>query len=122
MNAVALACLPVAIGDQAYIQQYVSDVREARTRLESALDASGIQYWPSEANFVLMRVGSTESAATFVEQMRQRGILVRDRSADHGCEGCVRITLGPREHADRLLIALQETFEELGMAQGAPRR
>ena len=122
VNAVALACLPVAIGDQAYIQQYVSDVREARTRLESALDASGIQYWPSEANFVLMRVGSTESAATFVEQMRQRGILVRDRSADHGCEGCVRITLGPREHADRLLIALQETFEELGMAQGAPRR
>jgi len=35
--------------------------------------------------------------------MRQRGILVRDRSSDHGCEGCVRITLGPRAHTDRLL-------------------
>jgi len=47
---------------------------------------------------------------------------VRDRSSDHGCEGCVRITLGPRAHVDRLLAALQETLDELGMAQGASRR
>ena len=26
--------------------------------------------------------------------MRARGILVRDRSRDYGCEGCVRVTLG----------------------------
>ncbi len=122
VNAVALACLPAAIADQAYIQQYVSEVREARARLESALEASGIRYWPSHANFVLARVGSTRlDSAAFVEHMRRRGILVRDRSSDHGCEGCVRITLGPREHADRLLTALRETFEELGVNQGASR-
>jgi hypothetical protein len=34
----------------------------------------------------------------------------------------VRITLVPREHADLLLTALQETLEELGLAQGASRR
>jgi hypothetical protein len=34
----------------------------------------------------------------------------------------VRITLGPRAHTDRLLTALQETFEELGIAQGVSRR
>ncbi len=118
VNAVALACLPEALCDQAYIQQYVNEVRESRARLERALEASGIQFWPSQANFVLARVGS---AASFVEHMRRRGILVRDRSSDHGCEGCVRITLGPRAHADRLLTALQETLEELGMAQGASR-
>ncbi len=121
VNAVALACLPAALADQNYIQQYVSQVKQSRARLEHALEASGIRFWRSEANFVLMRVGSTELASAFVEQMRRRGILVRDRSADHGCEGCVRITLGPREHADRLLVALQETLEELGVAQGASR-
>jgi len=121
VNTVALACLPTALADQDYIQQYVSEVKESRARLEHALDTSGIRFWPSEANFVLMRIGSTESAAAFVEQMRRRGILVRDRSADYGCEGCVRITLGPREHADRLLVALQETLEQLGVAQGASR-
>jgi histidinol-phosphate aminotransferase len=119
VNAVALACLPEALGDQTYIQQYVSEVRESRARLERALEALGIQFWHSQANFVLARVGA---AAAFVEQMRRRGILVRDRTSDHGCEGCVRITLGPRAHADRLLAALQETCEELGIAQGASRR
>lgn len=122
VNAVALACLPEALADQAYIQQYVSEVRESRGRLERAFAAGGIGFWPSEANFVLARIGATASdAASFVECMRRRGILVRDRSSDYGCEGCVRITLGPREHTDRLLVALQETFEQLGIAQGASR-
>lgn len=119
LNAVALACLPEALGDQAYIQQYVNEVRESRARLERVFEANRIQFWPSEANFVLARVGASSS---FVERMRWRGILVRDRSSDHGCEGCVRITLGPRAHADRLLAALQETLDELGIAQGASRR
>jgi len=119
VNAVALMCLPEALSDQAYIAQYVSEVRESRSRLEQALTTNGIQFWPSHANFVLARVGS---AGAFVESMRRRGILVRDRSSDHGCEGCVRITLGLRAHADRLFAALQETCEELRIAQGASRR
>jgi histidinol-phosphate aminotransferase len=119
VNAAALACLPEALGDQAYIQQYVAEILESRTSLERALQALGIQFWPSKANFVLARVGA---ASSFVEHMRRRGILVRDRSSDHGCEGCVRITLGPHEHADRLLTALQETCEELGIEQGTSRR
>jgi histidinol-phosphate aminotransferase len=119
VNAVALACLPEALGDQAYIERYVAEVRDSRTRFEQALESLGLQFWPSQANFVLVRVGA---ATSFVERMRRRGILVRDRSTDHGCEGCVRITLGPREHADRLLTALQETCDELGIAQGASRQ
>jgi len=119
VNAVALACLPEALGDQEYIEQYVNEVRESRLRLEQLLTASRIQFWPSEANFVLARVGA---ASSFVEHMRRRGILVRDRSSDQSCEGCVRITLGPRAHADRLLTALQETLDELGIAQGTSRR
>jgi histidinol-phosphate aminotransferase len=119
VNAVALACVGQALSDQMYVQQYVSEVLESRSQLESALGAIGIQFWPSHANFVLARVGM---ASSFAEQMRRRGILVRDRSNDPGCEGCVRITLGPREHTDRLLTAFQETCEELGIAQGASRR
>jgi histidinol-phosphate aminotransferase len=118
VNAVALACLPEALSDQAYIEQYVSEVRESRAQLEQALRTNEIPFWPSHANFVLARVGA---AGVFVESMRRRGILVRDRSGDHGCEGCVRITLGPHAHADRLLAALQETCEKLGISQGSER-
>jgi len=117
VNGLALACLPDALADQEFIRQYVSEVCEGRTRLENALKASGVPYWPSKGNFVLARYGSPK----FVQAMKQRGILVRDRSSDYGCEGCIRITLGPRAHTDRLLAALQDTLQELGLAQGVVR-
>jgi histidinol-phosphate aminotransferase len=122
VNAGALACLPEAIADQSYIDQYVSEVLEGRERLCSALIDNGVEFWPSEANFVLMRAGSSPAeAAWFVEETRRRGILVRDRSNDEGCEGCVRITLGSRAHTDRLLAALQEVLQELRVSQEALR-
>jgi len=121
VNAVALACLPEAVADQAYIAAYVAEVLEGRQRLELALETSGIQYWPSQGNFVLLRVGhSRTDAALFAEQMRQSSILVRDRSADEGCEGCVRITIGRREHVNQLLQTL--TLNQLAGTQGASRR
>ncbi len=123
VNAIALACLPEAIGDQSYVQTYVAEIKQSRARLESTLTAAGIQFWPSQANFVLMRIGTAAAdAASFSDAMRQRGILVRDRSADYDCEGCVRITLGPKQQCDRLLAALQQTFDEFGIAQGVSRR
>jgi len=122
VNAAALACLPQAIADQTYIQQYVKEVLDARSTLERALEANSIPFWPSHANFVLARIGaSAADSAAFVQQMRARGILVRDRSADPGCEGCVRITLGPKAHTAKLLKALQETLHELRLLQGASR-
>ena len=122
VNAVALACLPQALADQNYIEQYVTDTLQSRTRLESVLSTRGITFWPSQANFVLARIGSTKSdSQAFVEQMRRRGILVRDRSADHACEGCIRFTLGTAEHTNRLLAALDEVLEELSIPQGASR-
>jgi histidinol-phosphate aminotransferase len=123
VNAIALACLPEAVGDQAYIRQYVDEVRETRARVETALGECGLQLWPSHANFVLARVGSYQTnSARFVEEMRRRGILVRDRSSDYGCEGCVRITCGPRQHAEQLLTALSEACREVGIMQGASQR
>lgn len=119
VNVASLVCLPEALADQAYLQNYVSEVRESRSMLERALDANRIQFWPSHANFVLARVGA---ASAFVEQMRRRGILVRDRSSDPGCEGCVRITVGPRAHADRLLVALHDALDEIGIAQRETRQ
>jgi histidinol-phosphate aminotransferase len=122
VNAIALACLPEALADQAHISRYVEQVRETRTNLQNALEASGIQFWPSQANFVLARIGSTKvHAAGFVDEMRRRGILVRDRSSDFACEGCVRITCGPRKHGARLLEALADVCKERGVVQGASR-
>jgi histidinol-phosphate aminotransferase len=111
VNAVALMALPTALEDGEYIASYVEQVKAGRSRLEHELTRAGIAWWPSQANFVLMRIG--ERHREFVATMRQRGILVRNRSADPGCDGCVRITLGTRVQTGRLLTALREVIAEL---------
>ena len=112
VNGVALACLPTALADNDYVQQYADQVRSGRARLQDEFRNCGITFWASEANFVLAHLGPMKSA--FVQAMRARGILVRDRSRDYGCDGCVRITIGTSEHTARLLAALREVLEEIG--------
>jgi histidinol-phosphate aminotransferase len=115
VNGVALACLPAALSDQDYVRQYAAEVRSSRDRLQEEFRALGIPFWPSQANFVLARIGP--SHADFVKGMKARGILVRDRSCDWGCEGCVRITAGWRAHTDRLLLALPEVLKEIAWTE-----
>jgi histidinol-phosphate aminotransferase len=111
VNSVALLSLPEALADGEFVSNYVMQVKAGRVRLEHQLTHAGIKWWPSEANFVLMRIG--ERHREFVAAIRQRGILVRDRSADPGCDGCVRVTLGTTEQTDRLLAVLREVVVEL---------
>ena len=112
VNGVALACLPEALADREYVAGYSAEVRSGRRRLEEEFARLGIQYWPSQANFVLAKFG--EFRKPFVEAMRSRGILVRDRNSDPGCEGCVRITVGTLEQTDRLLTELRAALDAIG--------
>lgn len=117
VNAVALAVLPVALADSDHVSSYVAQVKNGRERVASELSSLGLYSWPSQANFLLVRIGRKHHE--FVLAMRQRGILVRDRSADPGCEGCVRITIGNGAQTARLLAALQEIACELELGSEA---
>lgn len=114
VNSVALACLSAALDDADYVRWYVSEVLAARAQLESALRRIGIRSWPSQANFVLAEIGPQHRA--FVTAMRTRGVLTRDRSADPGCDGCVRITVGTRDQMEKGIAALEESLAEIGGA------
>lgn len=118
VNAVALACLPAAMTDREYVTAYVDAVRRGRARLERELSALGIQYWPSQANFVLARFGVAREA--FMAAMRKRGILVRDRNHDPGCAGCVRISVGTDGDADALIAAIRDYAGERARAAEVP--
>ena len=119
LNSVALACLPDALTDKQFIHTYVAQVLDGRRQLETELEMWGVRFWPSRANFVLMNLG--EHCREFISAMRSRGILVRDRSTDYGCQNCVRITVGIREHNQRLLASLREVFSEIGLRQKVAR-
>ncbi len=119
VNAAALAALPVALEDQEYVGRYVAQVVNNREKLQRELGRLGLHYWPSHANFVLVRVGPAHEE--FVRALRDRGILVRDRNSDPECEGCVRLTVGTDEHTNTLVAALREVVERLGLQTDAMR-
>jgi len=112
VNGVALDCLPVALADEAYLQWYVEQVHAGRARMMDGLRALGVDYFPSNANFVLMKIGAKH--AELVRAMREHGVLLRDRSTDPGCAGYVRITIGVDEHVTRGLAALKASLSEIG--------
>jgi len=60
---------------------------------------------------VLVRVGPAHTE--FIQALRSRGILVRDRNSDPGCEGCVRLTVGSLEHTQTLIGALRDGVGKL---------
>jgi histidinol-phosphate aminotransferase len=115
VNAAALACLPAAIRDQAFVSDYVQQVRDGRALLQQTCAAVGLKHWPSEANFVLVYLGDKRSA--FLEAMKRRGVLLRDRNGDPGCAGCVRITVGTRPQTECLLEAMRDALAEVGWAR-----
>jgi histidinol-phosphate aminotransferase len=112
INGIALDCLPVALADDAYVTWYTEQVRTGRERMMAGLKALGVPFFPSHANFVLMNIGAQHKQ--LVAAMRQRGVLLRDRSTDPGCDGFVRITIGIEDHVTAGLKALKESLAEIG--------
>jgi histidinol-phosphate aminotransferase len=112
VNGVALDCLLVAIADGDYLAWYTEQVRVGRERMMEGLRELGVPFFPSQANFVLMNIGPKHKE--LLAAMRTHGVLLRDRSADPGCDGFVRITIGLEVHVERGLAALRSSLEEIG--------
>ena len=104
VNMLAALAVQEAVRDRRYVENYVTEVLAARELLCVGLEKLKIAYVPSSANFVLVNAG--KKAAGLRDALRERGILVRDRS--HEVPGHVRITVGTREQTRRLLTALEE--------------
>jgi len=106
VNALAALAAQEAVRDSAYVESYVTEALAARELLCVGLEKMGIDYIPSQANFVLMRIG--KRAIEIRDRLREKQVLVRDRSYE--VPGCVRVTVGTREQTRRFLEALQEVL------------
>ena len=106
VNAIAALAARAAVRDRAYIEKYVMEVLAARELLYVGLENLGIPYFESKANFVLFEAG--DRAIAIRDELRRRGILVRDRSYE--IPGCVRVTVGTRDQIREFLAALEEIW------------
>jgi len=74
---------------------------------ERLLQLPGVAHvFPSDANFLLVRFRADATAV--YDQLRARGIVVRNRTTQPGCMGCLRLTVGTAAENSQLLQALTE--------------
>lgn len=92
--------------DQMWIQKQVQMILSERKKLISALRQFGFTVYPSRANFVLVNMGS--KATAICRELKNVGILVRNRSTKPYLENCVRITIRSARENIQLIAALKE--------------
>jgi len=106
VNSLAALAARAAVQDPAYVEKYVTEVLAARELLYVGLEELGIKYYESQANFVLFVAGSR--AIPIRDELRRRGVLVRDRSYE--IPGCVRVTVGTRDQIRTFLAELEQIW------------
>ena len=108
LNIFALTAILAAAHDDEYVAWYRGQVATSRQLIYDACTRLNLAYTPSQANFVLVRVGG--DVPQLVRAMAERGIFIRDRSTQPGCDGSIRIGAGVIEHTQRALAALEEVL------------
>lgn len=96
-QAAALACLEPAT--LAIIEHHVAEIIENRTHFEEALREAGIDYIPSQSNFIML---PQESQAGF-DRMAAGGVICRPFADPEG----IRITIGTCDDMARVAAALE---------------
>ena len=107
VNMLAALAVREAVEDRAYVDEYTRNALAARDLLYAGFDRRGIRYWRSQANFVLFEAG--KRAIPVRDALRQRGVLVRDRSYE--LAGTVRVTAGTPAQVERFFAALDEVWQ-----------
>jgi histidinol-phosphate aminotransferase len=118
VNSLALICAGVAIQHDAPVRKYAEEIRANRTTFFRWLEAQGIPYVPSSANFVLTRVGP--QAPEIAKLLRAKGILVRDWSYDPHLKGYLRFTIGSVPQMRRLTRELERAGKMIETRNSAP--
>ena len=102
VNRLGQVAALAALEDVEHWERSIAVVREERAFLSRELAKRGLAFPPSQANFLLVKVGD---AAGVRERLLRAGLAVRDGGAV-GFPGHLRISIGTREANERLLRVL----------------
>lgn len=89
------------------IDDKVAEIKCQRAKVVEALAQSRVvkKIYPSDANFLLVRVDDADAMYNF---LIEKGIIVRNRNKVKGCEGCLRLTIGTPAENEALLKSISE--------------
>jgi len=101
-SSLAQAAALAALDDDEFLARSIAHNAAGRACLEHGLAALGVEFTPSQANFVLFRAGEQGVAA-----LAARGVIVKCMAA-FGLPGYARVSVGRAADNARFLAALAE--------------
>ena len=107
INVLSQASAAFALRHKAVFDAQTREIRSERARLFAALSArTDLRPYPSEANFLLLRLAPGRAGAVFAS-LKAQGILVKNLDGAHPqLADCLRVTVGRPEENAAFLEAL----------------
>ncbi|MFM0648504.1 histidinol-phosphate transaminase [Paraburkholderia bryophila] len=110
VNTLAQAAAIAALNDTAFLEKSAALNAQGYRRLTEAFEKLGLEYVPSDGNFVLVRVGNDDSAGNRVNlALLKQGVIVRP-VGNYGLPQWLRITIGLPEENEAFIAALEKTL------------
>lgn len=107
VNSLAQIGALTALDDEDFLKQSLRLVHDGLDFLYGALDEMGVEYFPTQANFVLIDV--QKNADAVFEDMLKLGVIVRSMVA-YGFPEFIRINVGLPEENARFIKALEKVL------------
>ena len=108
VNSVALAAAEVALQDKDHLAKSIEMNVQGMQQFVSACEAMGLEYIPSVANFISIKVGKADAV---YEGLLHKGVIVRP-VANYEMPEFLRITVGTENENDLCINAMDEVLSK----------
>jgi histidinol-phosphate aminotransferase len=109
VNAPAQWGALAALGDHEHVQRSLAVNRQGLEYLQGEFRRLGLEFVPSHANFVLVRVGNGKKV---FQQLLKQGIIVRPMAGYRFPEH-VRVTVGTMDENRQFIAALENVIRSV---------
>lgn len=109
VNMFAKTAILAALNDLDYAKEYVKEVMErSKPKLEEFFKKNKVKFWPSGANFLLVKPDNQERA---IRVLQSADILVRPREGPN-IEGTIRVSIGTLGNTERFIEAYSKFLKQ----------
>ena len=110
-NALAQAAAIAALEDTEHVEATRAMNKAGLAYYEGIFDSIGLEYVPSLANFILVKIGEGEAGQELFEAMLKQGVIIRSMKS-YGLPQWVRISVGTQEQNERCVEVLKNILNK----------
>ena len=111
VSVAAQAAAIAALSEPGWVEAGCAHNAAYRPKLAAGIEAARLKVWPSQGNFVLVDLGTTEAANAADAFLRKNGIIVR-KVGGYGLPHCLRVTVGTAEEVGLVVDGFTEFMRQ----------